>query len=298
MTTDTHRDTLAPRAVGVIGLGSMGLPMARHLLDEHGHLVVHSRTPKPDLLEAGAIWAPTPRDLAERCDAVLVMLPDLPQLEPMLDGPDGLLAGTGELLVMIGSTCSPTAIRALGERLDDRTSGRVRVVDCPVSGGESGAIAGTLSIMAGGAEEDVDRCAQLLRPCGQVRRMGPLGAGEVAKACNQMIVAATMMAIGEATVLAERSGIAPEALLDVLMGGYADSALLRDKRDQLITGDETPGGIAAYMRKDLRFAADVAADTDTRTALLPVLQSAFEELVEAGLGDRDLVVARRFIAER
>lgn len=284
--------------LGVIGLGSMGEPMAGHLLAAHGALVVHSRSRRESLIAAGATWADTPRELAEQVDAVLVMLPDLPQLAPMFEGPDSLLAAGTELLLMIGSTSSPRGVRELAARLHDESGGRVRVVDVPVSGGEAGATAGTLSIMAGGAEEDVRRAATLLAPCGTVRHIGPLGAGEVAKACNQMIVGATMMAIAEATVLAERSGITPANLFEVLSGGYAGSTLLTDKRDKLVSGDYSPGGIAAYMTKDLGFAADVAEDTGTSPALLGALRGAYDELVAAGLGEEDLSVARRFVAER
>lgn len=284
--------------LGVIGLGSMGEPMAGHLLAAHGALVVHSRSRRESLIAAGATWADTPRELAEQVDAVLVMLPDLPQLAPMFAGPDSLLAAGTELLLMIGSTSSPRGVRELAARLHDESGGRVRVVDVPVSGGEAGATAGTLSIMAGGAEEDVRRAATLLAPCGTVRHIGPLGAGEVAKACNQMIVGATMMAIAEATVLAERSGITPANLFEVLSGGYAGSTLLTDKRDKLVSGDYSPGGIAAYMTKDLGFAADVAEDTDTSPALLGALRGAYDELVATGLGEEDLSVARRFVAER
>ncbi|OFT44789.1 3-hydroxyisobutyrate dehydrogenase [Brachybacterium sp. HMSC06H03] len=299
MRIDDASSTAPSRArLGVIGLGSMGEPMAGHLLAAHGALVVHSRSRRESLIEAGATWADTPRELAEQVDAALVMLPDLPQLAPMLEGPDSLLAAGTELLLMIGSTSSPRGVRELAARLHDETGGRVRVVDVPVSGGEAGATAGTLSIMAGGAEEDVRRAATLLAPCGTVRHLGPLGAGEVAKACNQMIVGATMMAIAEATVLAERSGITPADLFEVLSGGYAGSTLLADKRDKLVAGDYSPGGIAAYMTKDLGFAADVAEDTGTSPALLGALRVAYDELVAAGLGEEDLSVTRRFVAER
>ena len=272
--------------------------MAGHLLAAHGALVIHSRSRKESLIEAGATWADTPRELAEQVDAALVMLPDLPQLTPMLEGPDSLLAAGTELLLMIGSTSSPRGVRELADRLVGETGGRVRLVDVPVSGGEAGARAGRLSIMAGGESADVERACTLLEPCGTVRHLGPLGAGEVAKACNQMIVGATMMAIAEATVLAERSGITPADLLEVLSGGYAGSTLLTDKRDRLVSGDYSPGGIAAYMTKDLGFAADVAEDTGTSPALLGALRGAYDELVAAGLGKEDLSVARRFVAER
>lgn len=292
MTATTH----AP--IGVIGLGAMGHPMAARLLAAHDHLVVTSRRDQPELTAAGAELVRTPRELAERVDAVLAMLPDLPELEAVLDGQDGLLAGAGDLLIMIGSTSSAPDVRELAERLHARTEGRVRVVDCPVSGGVDGATAGTLSIMVGGSDADAARAAELLAPCGTPVHLGPLGAGEVAKACNQLVVSATILALGEATVLAERSGLDLEAMWTLLGGGYAGSNLLSSRREKLISGDDSPSGIARYMVKDLRFAADIADATKTDPVLIPALRDAFDELVDAGYGERDISVARRFISER
>lgn len=287
-----------PDVVGVIGIGSMGTPVAEHLLEARGTLVVHARSPRPALIEAGATWAATPRELAEQVDALVVFLPDLPDLEAALDGPDGLLAGAGDLLLMIGSTSSAPGVRALAERLSAQSEGRIRVVDCPVSGGEDGAKAGTLSIMIGGEDEDAARAAAILAPCGRSVHLGPLGAGEVAKACNQLVVSSTIMALGEATVLADRSGLDLDALWTLLSGGYAGSNLLTSRKEKLITGDDSPSGLAKYMVKDLRFANDIAEATGTAPVLLPALRAAFDELVERGYGDRDLSVARRFVAER
>jgi 2-hydroxy-3-oxopropionate reductase len=229
---------------------------------------------------------------------LLAMLPDLPQLEEMLDGPDGLLAGAGDLLILIGSTSSAPAVRALADRLHARTAGRVRVVDCPVSGGEDGAVAGTLSIMLGGTDDDAAIAAEILAPCGSPVHLGPLGAGEVAKACNQLVVSATILALGEATVLAERSGLDLDALWSLLGGGYAGSRLLDSRREKLVSGDDSPSGIAQYMVKDLGFAADIADATGTAAILLPTLRAAFDEIVAGGLGDRDISVTRRFVANR
>jgi len=285
-------------SVGILGLGAMGAPMARNLLAARGRLLAHSRSARPELEAAGVTFVATPRELAEQADAILVMLPDLPQLEELLDGPDGLLANPGDLLLMIGSTSSASELRDLAGRLAERTMGRVRVVDCPVSGGVDGAEAGRLSIMLGGEEADATRAALLLDPCGAPVHLGPLGAGEVAKACNQLVVAATILALGEATVLAERSGIDLDALWTLLGKGYAGSNLLASRKDRLVEGDDSPSGAAGYMVKDLRFAADVAAATATHPALLPALREAFDEIVDSGLGDRDIAVTRRLTADR
>src|SRR5699024_3577815 len=125
-----------------------------------------------------------------------------------------------------------------------------------------------------------------------------LGAGEVAKACNQMVVAATIMALGEASVLAQRSGLDLEKMWSLLGGGYAGSTLLKSRHRNLVDGDYSPSGITEYMTKDLGFATDVAAATQTDVALLPTLSAAFDELVASGYGDDDIAVARRFIEER
>lgn len=286
--------------IGVIGLGAMGEPMVRRLLAAGRAVVITGRSARPALVEAGAVWVDSPRELAARAGAVLSMLPDLPQLEQALDGPDGMLAGAdgGELLVLVGSTSSATGVRALAGRLSAASDGRARVADCPVSGGVDGADAGALSIMVGGDAADAARAAHLLDPCGRAVHLGPVGAGEVAKACNQLVVAATITALGEATVLAERSGLDLEAMWTLLAGGYAGSNLLESRRDKLVRGDDAPSGIARYMIKDLGFAADVAAATGTNPALLPTLRSFFDEIVERGHGERDIAVTRRVIAER
>ena len=285
-------------SVGAIGLGAMGRPIADHLLQAHGALRIHARRPQPELITAGATWAATPRELAAAVDVLVVFLPDLPQLEELLDGEDGLMADAGDLLILIGSTSSAPAVRALAARLHDESDGRVRVVDCPVSGGVDGAVAGTLSIMLGGTPEDAAIAASVLAPCGTPVLLGPLGAGEVAKACNQLVVSATILALSEATVLADRSGLDLDALWTLLGGGYAGSNLLASRREKLVSGDDSPSGMAQYMVKDLRFAADIAEATGTDPVLLPTLRDAFDGIVDAGLGDRDIAVARRFIASR
>ena len=285
--------------VGMIGLGSMGAPVAKRILAARGELVIHARRPQPELVEAGATWSATPRELAARVDVLLSLLPDLPELEALLDGEDGLLAGAGDLLILIGSTSSAPAVRDLAERLHAQTDGRVRVVDCPVSGGEDGAKAGTLSIMLGGDDpDDVALAADVLAPCGTPVHLGPLGAGEVAKACNQLVVSATILALGEATVLADRSGLDLDRMWRLLAGGYAGSRLLETRRDKLVSGDDSPSGMAKYMVKDLGFASDIAAATGTQAALLPALRAAFDEIVDAGLGERDISVTRRLTAQR
>lgn len=288
--------------VGVIGLGAMGAPMTANLLQRSGVSVRITGRVKDKylaLIESGAQWHDTARSLASGCDVVLLMLPDLPEVKAVLAGPDGLLAAApDDLLLIISSTSSPTGVRELADRLADQTEGAVKVVDAPVSGGVDGAVAGTLSIMVGGADADVARALPVLSACGTPIHLGPLGAGEVAKACNQMIVSATILALGEAAVLADRSGLDLAKLFDLLGGGYAGGRLLATRGDRIVNQDYSPSGVAKYMVKDLSFATAVAEATDTHPALLPALSSAFNELVARGLGDYDISVARRFVEER
>lgn len=286
--------------IGVIGLGTMGFPMAERLMAAHGAIQIYARARDKveSLIRAGAQWNDTPAQLAARCDAVLLILPDLPQLYEVLDGPEGILAGADDLLLMIASTSSPTGVRDLAVRVAEQTAGKVRVVDCPVSGGEDGSRAGTLSIMLGGDDPDARLAQAALAPCGTVVHLGPLGAGQVAKACNQLVVAATIMALGEASVLASRSGIDVGELWELLGGGYAGSNLLASRQQKLAAEDYTPSGIASFMIKDLNFANDVAEATDTHAVLLPQLRKAFDELVRNGFGNNDISVARKYIETR
>ncbi|MEO8828711.1 NAD(P)-dependent oxidoreductase [Lapillicoccus sp.] len=288
--------------VGIIGLGAMGRPMAKNLIDRSSHTVhVTGRGAAryADLVAAGAQWHDNPRSLAAAVDVVILMLPDLPEVEAVLGGLDGLLAAQpDDLLLVISSTSSPSGVRELAQRLEQEHAGAVRVVDAPVSGGVDGAEAATLSVMIGGRDEDAATAAGILAAVGNPVHLGPLGAGQVAKACNQLIVASTILALGEAAVLAERSGLDLAKLFDLLAGGYADSRILRTRGQRIVEEDYSPSGTARYMVKDLDFATSVATLTGTRPVLLPAVKAAFEELTEQGLGDRDISVTRAFIEGR
>ena len=311
----------SPETVGVIGLGNMGLPMLRHLVaasapnptdsDSSGQtltaaspsaisrVVVSARSADRarTAVDAGADYVETPRALADACTVVILMVPDLPQVEEVLFGPDGLTAADSDLLVVVCSSVSPVGLREVDLRVREATDGRMRLVDAPVSGGTEGATAGTLSIMVGGADEDVARVIPVLSACGRAVHLGGLGAGEVAKACNQLIVAATMAAIAEASVIAERQGLDLNTVLSLLEGGYAGSRVLETKRERLVARDYAPTGVAKFMVKDLGFAAAAAEATGTTTLTLDAVRATFVNLTEAGLGDDDLCVVHRYIGE-
>lgn len=285
-----------PAGIGFIGLGAMGHPMAMNLLASRGEstVAVHhrSRDRVTDLLEAGAEWAATPRELASRSSVIVLMLPDLPQVDEVLEGPDGLLAGAEpDTLIIVSSTSSATGVRALAERLE----GRAVVVDAPVSGGEDGAIAGTLSIMVGGADADVRRALPVLATMGNPVHLGGLGAGEIAKFCNQLVVSSTIMALGEAAVLAENSGLDVAALFELLEGGYAGSRVLETRRQRIVSREYGTSGVAKYMVKDLTFAMEEAERSGTVAPQLGLLRESFAELTRRGFGDQDISVTRSYV---
>jgi 2-hydroxy-3-oxopropionate reductase len=285
----SQRPTDAATATGVIGLGVMGRPMAANILRSGSpvHITGRSRAKYDDLIEAGAVWHDTARLLADAVGVIVLMLPDLPQVEEVLNGSHGILAGSfDDLLLIVASTSSPIGIRDLSRRLARETGGKVRVIDAPVSGGSEGAQAGTLSIMVGGDERDVGDAWPVLAACGNPVYLGPLGSGQVAKACNQMIVASTVLALGEAAVLADRSGIDLAELFGLLAGGYAGSRILETRGDRIVSEDYAPSGVARYMVKDLTFASAVAEATGTHVVLLPAVRAAFEELPRKGTAIR------------
>ncbi|MFF5965068.1 NAD(P)-dependent oxidoreductase [Streptomyces collinus] len=290
-----------PRTVGFIGLGAMGLPMAANLAAAGFDVLAWNRSPRSldAAVAAGCRAADRPAQVAGAARVVLTMLPDLPQVRALLDGPDGLLseaAGSGAMdtLVVMG-TVSPVAVRAMAEELCPRG---VEVVDAPVSGGVTGARDAALSIMAGGTQDAVDRIRPYLTAMGStVRRMGGTGTGSLAKACNQLVVAGTLVALAEAVVLGERGGLQPAALLDVLAGGLAASEVLTQKRHHLTESDFTPTGPARYLHKDLGFVLDSAADTHVTLPLTETVAALYTAVDSGGLGDLDNSVVLRLLRE-
>lgn len=279
--------------VGVLGLGLMGRPVAASIARAGIPVFAWNRSRIGPI--DGVTLVDSVAELGRRCPTVLSLLPDLPQLGPLLGPPvagaerpvpAGLLgAGHRVRTLVVMSTCSPVAVRELAATLAGLG---VDVVDAPMSGGVLGAERATLSIMVGGPREAVERVRPVLAAAGStVTRLGDVGAGSLAKACNQMVVAATLTALAEAMILAEREGLPRDAVLEVLAGGLAASEVLNQKRHALSTDDFTPSGPARYLLKDLGFASDVAAASGGPLPVLQALRGVFDALVAQGLGDLD-----------
>src|SRR6266852_7321083 len=274
--------------IGFIGLGLMGKPMARHLLSAGFPLTVFNRSqPAIDELEReGAQAASSPRAVAEQSDIVITMLPDGPDVEAVVEGPGGLLAGAREGMLLIDmSTISPITTRYLASVLEPHG---VRALDAPVSGGEEGAKSATLSIMVGGSEEDFQRAQPLFSVLGKtITYCGPGGSGQIVKACNQVLVALIIEAISEALVLGAKAGVAPDIILKVLSGGLAQNRFLDLRGSSMIQHSFEPGGKAAFHLKDLKIAKQVAQECSVVLPMGTLVEQLFTALVASGKGDLD-----------
>jgi len=291
----------APKRAGFVGLGLMGAPMAANLLTAGWNVTGWNRSPGAvrDLEALGGNAASHVADLRDE-PVIIFMLPDLPFIEEaaagLLEAWRAAPPAPGTLIVVMSSV-SPIAVRAFGLAVADASGGSASVLDAPVSGGTVGAQRGTLAIMAGGSPEDFSRALPALEAMGtSVRRLGDLGAGSLAKACNQLIVGTTTAALAEAAELAERSGLDVEALFEVLSGGLAASRVLEVVGPRLAAKDYTPTGPAKFMHKDLSFVLESAATARTATPMASAGVDLYAELVAQGLGDLDLAAVRQAIA--
>jgi 2-hydroxy-3-oxopropionate reductase len=276
-------------AVGFIGLGIMGRPMAKNLMSAGYELVVHNRSPeKAEELakEGNATAAGSPREVAEACDVVITMLPDSPDVEAVVAGENGILEGIrdGALLVDM-STISPVVTEELSEKVREKGAS---MLDAPVSGGDVGAIEGALSIMVGGSEEDFERARPLFDVMGKVAtHVGPTGAGQVVKACNQIVVALTIEAVSEALVLGSRGGVAPEKLVEALSGGLAGSAVMETKKEKFFSHDFEPGFRIELHHKDLGIALAAGREYGVALPVTAIVDQMLEASKAKGRGDRD-----------
>jgi 2-hydroxy-3-oxopropionate reductase len=284
--------------VGFVGLGIMGLPMARNLLHAGYTLQAHnrSRSPVEELADQGARPVGSPAEAASGADVVICMLPDSPDVEEVVLGERGIAESIERDATLIDmSTISPITTRRIAESL---ARCDVRTLDAPVSGGEQGAIDGVLAIMVGGEQEVFDRWRPLLDVMGRsVKRIGEVGAGQVAKACNQIIVAGTIQAVSEAFTLAGRLGVDPVQVRDALLGGFAGSKIMEVHGQRIIDRAFQPGFKASLHHKDLGIALEVGAAAGVPLQTTALLRELLGVLIAHGAGDADHS-ALALVAER
>ena len=284
--------------VGFIGLGIMGKPMARNLMEAGYELTVFNRSPEKaeELGKDGASVASSPTEVAEKNDIIVTMLPDSPDVRNVVAGENGVLEGIkeGSLLVDM-STISPVVTEEVAAKVRERGAS---MLDAPVSGGDIGAIEGTLSIMVGGSEEDFERARPLFDVMGRtVNHVGPTGAGQVTKAANQVVVALTIEAVSEALVLGSKGGVAPEKILDVLSGGLAGNKVMEVKREKFLSHKFDPGFRSELHHKDLGIALAAGREYGVVLPVTAIVDQMLLTMKRKGWGGEDHSALLRVIED-
>jgi 2-hydroxy-3-oxopropionate reductase len=284
--------------VGFIGLGIMGKPMARNLIKAGHQLVVYDIVPGliAEMAASGAAPGQSAKDVAARSEITFTMVPDGPEVEAAVLGAGGALEGAkpGSILVDM-SSISPIVAQKIGAACAAR---EVEFLDAPVSGGEPKAVDGTLAIMVGGKQEVFDQVLPLFQAMGSSATLtGPVGAGNVTKLANQMMVAVNIAAMGEALVLATKAGLDPEVVFNAVKGGLAGSAVLNAKAPMVISRNFKPGFRIRLHQKDLRNALAAAESMKVSLPFTSLAQQVLMALMNAGRGDLDHSAITTFIED-
>jgi len=279
---------LTDKTVGFIGLGLMGRPMCHNLIKAGLLPVVYNRSPQPrqELAGEGAVVAASSAEVAEKSDIIVIMVADTPAVESVLTGPDGVLETLrpDTLLIDMGTTAVP-ATRRLAALVEEKGA---LYVDAPVSGGTIGAENGSLTIMAGASEQAFARALPVLNLLGErITHVGATGAGQVAKAANQVIVGLNIGAVAEALALAKTAGVDPAKVRAALRGGFADSRILEVHGQRMVDGTFAPGAKCTTQRKDMHQALELAAGLGLDMPATALSRDLYDRLIAAGDGDLD-----------
>jgi len=273
--------------IGFIGLGIMGLPMAKNLMRAGFSLVVHNRSRKPvdELVSLGAEGATSGREVSQRSDVVITMLPDSPDVREVTLGKGGVIEGVRAGMTVIDmSTISPKVSAEIAEALAARG---VEMLDAPVSGGQKGAIEGTLSIMVGGKKEVFEKCMPLFKAMGRVIvHVGGHGAGETVKLCNQVICALNIVSMCEGIALCKRTGVDVEKMVEVISGGLGASNIISNLAPKILKGDMEPGFKLRLQQKDIRLALQLAEELKLPLPASGLTHQIFRIAEAKGLGDK------------
>jgi 2-hydroxy-3-oxopropionate reductase len=266
----------------------MGKSIARNILKAGFPVVVHNRSHAAveELVAEGAVHARSPKAVAEQVDVIFTNLPDTPDVEMVVLGENGILEGAHAGLIYIdNSTIKPVAARRIAARLAEKN---VFALDAPVSGGDIGARNGTLTIMVGGEASALEKAMPVLMAMGKtVTHVGEAGAGQVAKAANQIMVAAQMVAMGELLVFSKKAGVDPRKVVEAIKGGAAQCWTLDVKPPRLFDGNRNPGFKAHMQLKDLKIILDTAQEYDIPISGTIENTKLFQEMIDAGLGELD-----------
>src|SRR5580704_1207835 len=276
--------------IGFIGLGVMGKPMAKHLVAAGFPVVVHNRSrgAVDELVGAGAKAAPSPADVARASTVVITMLPDTVDVERVLTGDQGVLAGVQKNAIVIDmSSISPVATERFARLVAEKGAS---MLDAPVSGGEIGAINAALSIMVGGEESAFARARPILEHMGNKERIvyiGRSGAGQICKVCNQVAIGGALVGVSEAFALAKKAGVDAARVRQALLGGFAASRVLEVHGERMLVDNYKPGFRARLYQKDLRIANEAAAANGVSMPANAVVAQLLNALIASGGGDLD-----------
>jgi len=274
--------------VGYIGLGLMGKSIARNILKAGFPIFIHNRshTALDELVAEGATAANSPSEVAKQVDVVFTNLPDSPDVELVALGKNGIIAGAHEGLIFVdNSTIKPASARMIAEKLSAKG---VLALDAPVSGGDIGAKNGTLTIMVGGEASALERVMPVFMAMGKtVTHVGGPGAGQVAKAANQIMVAAQMVAMGELLIFARKAGVDPQKVVDAIKAGAAQCWTLDVKPPRLFAGNRNPGFKARMQLKDLKIVMETAREFGMPLSSTTENTKLFEKMIEMGMGELD-----------
>ncbi len=274
--------------VGYIGLGLMGKSIARNILKAGFPLIIYNRSSAAvdELVAEGAQAASSPADVAAQVDVVFTSLPDTPDVEKVVSGEKGIISGAHPGLIWVdNSTIMPAAARRLAARMADKS---VVSLDAPVSGGDVGARDATLAIMVGGPAAALEKVMPVLQAMGKtITHVGGAGAGQVAKAANQIMVAAQMVAMAELLIFSQKAGVDPQKVVEAIKGGAAQCWTLDVKPPRLFAGNRSPGFKSHMMAKDLNIILETARDYGIPLPSAAVDAQLYDDMLQNGMGDLD-----------
>lgn len=273
--------------IGFIGLGIMGNPMTKHLLKAGYELVVYDilESSVKDVVSAGAESVDSCKEIAEQSDIIITMVPDSPDVEAAALGPQGIIEGISRGKIYIDmSTIAPSVAVSVGKKMSEKG---VQCLDGPVSGGDVGAKNATLSIMVGGEEETFNRVNPIFEVMGNAVLCGPLGSGQIVKACNQVLVAVTIAGVSEALTLGAKAGVDPINIVKVLGGGLARCGVLENRGERMVNGDFDPGFRIRLHYKDLNIIMKTGNDYQVPLPVTSVVHELFNTAMVKGRSELD-----------
>jgi len=274
--------------VGYIGLGLMGKSIARNILKAGFPVVVHNRSQAAvdELVAEGATRVNSPKEVAEQVDVVFTNLPDSPDVEKVVLGENGIIEGAHDGLILVdNSTIKPASARRIAEKLSVK---KMFALDAPVSGGDIGAKNGTLTIMVGGDASALEKVMPVFQAMGKtITHVGEAGAGQVAKAANQIMVAAQMVAMGELLVFSKKAGVDPKKVVEAIKAGAAQCWTLDVKPPRLFDGNRNPGFKAHMQLKDLKIVLDTAKEYEVPVSGTMTNTDLFQQMIDSGMGELD-----------